>query len=150
SVGVAVLAHGQPSSRLPSDEVIRPVELVPMAPAKRNRVSVSYRMGLNITADFKKLGGLAALSNPGPALGGVANRTYDNGYNLIDIANNDHGPGFQNTTWNWGYQNAGAVQGDQMVFTSSSSPADGVSRDNSRDPQHGLEIGYSRELWQKG
>src|SRR5688572_5134760 len=45
----------------------------------RNRIGISYRMGLNITADFKKLGGLAAMTDPGPATGSVETRNYDDG-----------------------------------------------------------------------
>jgi hypothetical protein len=149
-MGVAVLAQGQTATPPTGDQLVRPVELISLPQNKRNRVNLSYRMGLNITADFKKLGGLAAVSNPGAPTGGAVDRTYDNGYNLVDVTGNDHGPGFQNTTWNWGYQNAGALQGNQLVFTSSSSPATASSKDNSNDPQHGVELGYGRELFQKG
>src|SRR5262245_46217918 len=69
------------------------------APPRLNRIGLSYRMGLNISAKFKKLGGLQ-LSDPGPATGSTYNRTYDNGYNLVDSSGNNGG-----TTWNWGYQN---------------------------------------------
>ena len=148
AVGLAALAQAQPAT--PGyDDITRPVELIPMAQNKRNRVSVNYTMGLNITADFKKLGGFTG-SNPGPATGGAVDRTYDNAYNRVDITGNDHGPGFQNTTWNWGYRNAGSVQGNQMVFTSSSSLANVASKNNADDPQHGLEIAYARELFEKG
>jgi hypothetical protein len=116
----------------------------------RNRISVSYRMGLNITADFKKLGGFTALSNPGSAAGGAVDRTYDNGYNRVDVTGNNHGPGFENTTWNWGYSDPSSIQGNTMVLSSSSSPATASSKNNSDDPQHGFEITYDRELLQKG
>src|SRR2546425_10994055 len=60
------------------------LERIPAEPL--NKISLSYRMGLNITVDFKKLGGLAAIGNPGPATG-VANRTYDDGsYNRPDVS----------------------------------------------------------------
>jgi hypothetical protein len=149
SVAMAALAHGQTPPPAP-EERIEPVQLEPMKPEGLNRVSLSYRMGLNITADFKHLGGLVPLSNPGAATGGAVNRTYDNGYNLIDTTGNDHGPGFQNTTWNWGYKNANSVQNNQMVLSSSSSLDNASSKNNSDDPQHGFEIGYSRQLFQKG
>src|SRR5215813_4119479 len=66
----------------------------PMAP---NRFGLNYRMGLNISVDFRKLGGLA-LSQPGPATGSAVNRTYDNGYNRVDSSTNAGG-----VTWFWGY-----------------------------------------------
>jgi hypothetical protein len=150
SVALAVVAQAQTPPPAGEPVQLVPLETLKSGSSKRNRVSVSYRMGLNITADFKKLGGLAALSNPGPATGGAVDRTYDNGYNLIDVTGNNHGPGFEDTTWNWGYSDASSVQGNNLVFSSSSSPATAVSRDNSDDPQHGVEIGYGRELFQRG
>ena len=106
-----------------------------------NRIALSYRMGLNITVDFKKLGGFAAISDPGPALG-ITNRTYDNGsYNLVDISGNAGG-----LTWNWGYEDPGQLQGNGLVMQSASSPNDVTSKNRQDDPQHGFEITYSREL----
>jgi opacity protein-like surface antigen len=66
-----------------------------------------------------------------------------------DIDGNDHGPGFQNTTWYWGYASSGSAQGNSMVLSSSSSPATGVSKDNSNDPQNGVEITYDHEFFRK-
>src|SRR6266481_6166243 len=87
-----------------------------------NKISLSYRMGLNITVDFKKLGGLAAIGNPGPATG-VANRTYDDGsYNRPDVSGSLDG-----YTWNWGYQNANQIQGNSIIMESSSSPNNAAS-----------------------
>src|ERR1700730_3878686 len=62
---------------------LAPSDLLPTAnldtgPINKNRLGLSYRMGLNISVDFRKLGGLA-LSNPGPATGNTVNRNYDNG-----------------------------------------------------------------------
>jgi hypothetical protein len=131
------------------------VQLEPMKERPIQRINVSYRMGLNITADFKKLGGLAALSNPDlhsdANFGGNTVRTYDQGgYLGVDSTGNNHGPGEENRTWYYGYNNASANQGTALSLTSSSSPATAVSKNNSDDPQHGFEISYDRELWQKG
>jgi hypothetical protein len=142
----ATLVQGQ----TPAAESSIPVAILEPPNAPRHRFTLSYRMGLNITADFKRLGGFTPLSNPGAAAGGAEDRTYDNGYNLVDITGNDHGPGFENTTWNWGYSDPGAVQGNTMVLSSSSSPSDRVSKNNTDDPQNGLEVGYSRQFWQNG
>ena len=85
-------------------------------PIALNRLSLSYRLGLNITADFRKLGGFARMTDPGPDTGALVDRIYDNGYNSVDITGNNHQPGFPDTTWNWGFQGGGAVQGSSLVL----------------------------------
>jgi hypothetical protein len=116
------------------------------APADHlNKISLSYRMGLNITVDFKKLGGFPALSNPGPDTGSTFDRTYDNGYNRVDSSGNAGG-----LTWNWGYEHPTSVQGAGLSLQSSSAPANAAAEDCSDDPQHGFEIAYSRELYRRG
>ena len=147
------LVRGQTTPPASAD-YIPPVQLEKISDAPRNRIGISYRMGLNITADFKKLGGLTATSNPNshtdPAHTNTTIRTYDSGsYIGTDITGNDHGPGFENTTWYWGYGSSGSVQGNSMVLSSSSSPATGVSKDNVDSPQHGVEIIYDREFFRK-
>jgi hypothetical protein len=97
-------------------------------------------MGLNITVDFKKLGGLA-LSDPGPPTGSAVNRNYDNGYNRVDSSGNAG-----NLTWYWGYQNPNSVVGDNLSLQSYRTPANATSSNHSDDPQSGVEIFYQREL----
>lgn len=126
----------------PTNQTVAPVELVPVEQTSRNRVQISYQMGLNITANFRNLGGFAAQSNPGPATGTAVNRTYDNGYNLVDVSGNAGGQ-----TWYWGYTDSSSLQGNRLVLDSSSSLANGISRDNSSDPQHGFEIALNHELY---
>jgi hypothetical protein len=123
------------------DSNMPPVTLESPPPENRNRLALSYRMGLNISVDFKKLGGFPALTDPGPSTGSTANRNYDNGYNRVDISTNAGG-----LTWNWGYQNANQIQGNSIVLDSSSSLNNGSSNGHQNDPQHGLELSYSREL----
>src|SRR5258708_9472304 len=112
-----------------------------------NKISLSYRMGLNITVDFKRLGGFA-ISDPGPATGSAVDRTYDNGsYNKVDKFNNALG-----YTHYWGYENANQLQqvpglGTVMVMEATTSPNNGVSPGHQNDPQHGLELSYSRQLY---
>jgi hypothetical protein len=113
------------------------------AAPRLNKISLSYRMGLNIRVDFKKLGGFAPIGNPGPATGTAVDRTYDNGsYNKVDISGNAGGQ-----TWNWGYGSGGQVQGQSLVMESSSSPNNASSKNHYDDPQHGLELIYNRELF---
>lgn len=116
--------------------------LEPGAPERLNKIGLSYRMGLNITVDFKKLGGFQPVSDPGPATGSTFNRNYDNGsYNRVDVSGNANA-----TTWYWGYENAGQIRGNTIVMESSSSPANAVSNNRENDPQHGFEVSYSRQL----
>ena len=118
-------------------------ELETNAAPKLNKLSLSYQMGLNIRVDFKKLGGFAPIGDPGPASGTAVDRTYDNGsYNKVDISGNAGG-----MTWNWGYQSAGQVQGQSIVMESSSSPNNASSKNHYDDPQSGVELMYSRELF---
>jgi hypothetical protein len=118
------------------------VTLSPELPEKLNRVSLSYRMGMNITVDFKKLGGFPAISDPGPATGSTFNRSYDNGsYNRVDSSGNAG-----ETTWYWGYESDSQLRGNALVMESSTSPANVTSKDRENDPQHGFEISYTRQL----
>src|SRR5258705_2754319 len=94
------------------DEAVPTVKLEPVSPEYKTRIGLSYLMGLNITVDFKRLGGLA-LSNPGSPNGAAMNRNYDNGYNRVDVSTNAGG-----LTWYWGYQNANSAQGDNLSLQS--------------------------------
>jgi hypothetical protein len=112
-------------------------------PENLNKIGLNYRMGLNISVDFRRLGGLA-LSDPGSVNGTTVNRNYDNGYNRVDSTGNNHG-GFIGT-WNWSYQNQNSFQGDHLVLQSYATPANASSTGHQDDPYHGLELTYSREL----
>lgn len=105
-----------------------------------NRFGVSYRMGFSISARFKNLGGYAAGSNPGPAIAGI-DHNYDDGYNRVDSSTNNN-----NTTWNWGYQNASQISGNTVTMSSSSAAGNSASGERKEDPQHGIELSYNREL----
>jgi hypothetical protein len=121
------------------------VRLQPPPAEYPNRIGLSYRMGLNITVDFKRLGGFAPLSDPGPDTGTAEERFYDDGYNRVDISGNQGGQ-----TWFWGYENPESLQGETMFMTSSSAPATGVSKNRGGDElQHGFEILYMRELYRE-
>ena len=116
-----------------------------------NRVGLSYRLGFNISADFKQLGGFAALNpatNPRHPLrtpnGDLFN--YDNGYIYSDTTAAAH-PGY---TWYYGYvtgtaQRPAGAPTDFDLYRSSS-PANVTSRNNEGDPQHGFELTYSRQF----
>jgi hypothetical protein len=137
----AAFAKGQTA---PEETNNAPRISLELPPAEtHNRLALSYRMGLNISVDFRRLGGLA-LSDPGPTSGSAVNRNYDDGYNRVDSSGNAGG-----YTWYWGYQSAQSVQGGNLVLQSYSTPANAASNDRQDDPQHGLELSYSRELYRK-
>ncbi|TAL06075.1 MAG: hypothetical protein EPO07_02500 [Verrucomicrobia bacterium] len=107
---------------------------------KLNKVFASYRLGLNLTADFRKLGGFSRLHDPGPDTGSTEERFYDNGYNRVDSSTNNFG-----YTRYWGYS-SGTVSNNQIVMEVSTSPTNGISPGNDAGLNHGFEIGYSREF----
>ncbi len=143
-VAVIALAASSAWTQTPNSATSLPlVTLRPSSADRLNKVSLSYRMGMNITVDFNRLGGFPALSDPGPATGGTFNRNYDNGsYNRVDSSGNLGG-----TTWYWGYESPSQLQGNSLVMESSSSPANASSKNRDNDPQHGLELSYSRQLY---
>jgi hypothetical protein len=114
-----------------------------------NRLSLAYRMGLNLNVRFKNFGAFSGPLNAS-LTGGQASRNYDDGYNRVDSNNNQHGPGYENTTWNWGYDNASQISysGGQPVSVTmhNSSSAGTTSPDRSDDPAPGFELTYDREL----
>src|SRR3954452_21283028 len=94
----------------------RTIKLEPEQPDYLNRIGLNYRMGLNMSVDFRHLGGLAG-QNPGPQQGSAVNRNYDNGYNRVDSSTNAGG-----LTWNWGYNSPHSVQDGNLVLQSDSTP----------------------------
>ncbi len=118
----------------------RTIKLEPEQPEYLNRIAINYRIGLNISVDFRKLGGLA-LSNPGPRTGSAVNRNYDDGYVLVDSSTNAGG-----YTWYWGYTSSNSVQGGNLVLQSDATLANATSKDRRDDPQSGVELTYQREF----
>src|SRR5688572_382436 len=86
-----------------------------------DRFSLSYRMAFNLGVKFKNLGGFAAQTDPGPATGGLENRRYDDGYNLVDNNNNSYGD--LQATRNWGYLSPDQVLNGQFIVMHSASAA---------------------------
>jgi hypothetical protein len=131
-----------PALPLFADDALRVKLEEPPSPNK-NRFGISYRAGFNVTVQFKNVGNLSARSSgrgPGPATGGVVNRDYDDGYNRVDVSDNEGGD-----TWNWGYRNASQADGDSVTFHSTSaSPI--ASKTYDSDPEHGFELTYNREI----
>jgi opacity protein-like surface antigen len=130
------------STNAPAEKYTPPptIKLEPEQSDYLNRIGLNYRMGLNISVDFHKLGGLA-LSDPGPARGSAVNRHYDNGYNLVDSSTNAGG-----YTWYWGYSSPNSVQGGNLALQSDATLSNASSNDRRDDPQNGVELTYQREL----
>jgi len=115
-----------------------------------NRVSVGYRVGFNISAQFKNLGQFTR-SNPGsdPAMfppPPSVDRTYDDGFVRVDSLNNAGG-----VTTFFGYDSSSQLNGPNATATelalhsATLSPPNQSSEAND-SPHHGLEVIYNREL----
>lgn len=116
-------------------------------PWKKNRISVSFKAVFNIDAEFVDPGTQFALSDPGPDTGSAEDRTYDNGYNLVDSTGNNHGGTIG--TWYWGFTDMSQVSGDNLVMESTSVTAGGTTTETD-EPYLGFEMTYDRELGVKG
>jgi hypothetical protein len=100
----------------------------------QHRFCFGYRLGYGIKTDFKNVGSGMGLQ-PGPAVGGISH-TYDNGYVKVDSSGNAGGE-----TWNWGYDQAGQLQGNQLVFHAST--PDTLGSDQEENPQQGFQMAYT-------
>ena len=97
-----------------------------------NRIWVNARFAFNISAEFRTTS-TPPLSTP---------PRYDDGYVLTDVSGSEDGK-----TWNWGYQSASQISGDNINFhVTTGSPFTGTSEEKSGDVQAGFEIVYGRVL----
>lgn len=154
-IASALAASAAPAQPTSPDNPSR-IRVEADTPVSPNRFGLNYRMGFNISAKFKSLGGYPTLSNPGLTPDGQP-WNYDNGYVLEDKQGNA-----SSLTWNWGYSGLPSSTGlprrdaqlspdGQFLFLSrSSASADVSSGDNQSDPQSGLELTYNRELGRSG
>lgn len=110
-----------------------------------HRFGMSYRAAYEMTADFGGLGAFAAMTAPGPAAGAAVDRTYDNGFNMIDVSGNAGGM----TTF-WGYTSPAQIVGGNLVLSSSSSAGGTTAQGREDDPQNGFEMSYGRRLLRLG
>jgi hypothetical protein len=109
-----------------------------------NQFGFGARLGFNIKARFSNLGGYTSGASPGPASGGGLDRTYDDGFVRVDGSGNRGGQ-----TWNWGYQSAAQIPGnDTVVMHATAAPANLTSSAQS-DPPWGGELVYKRRLAQQ-
>ena len=126
------------------------VTLASPASESLNRFGLAWRTTFNVQVGFKNAGAFAARTDPGPATGASFDRTYDDGFNRVDISGNNHGNGYANTTWYWGYDSASQIlpstSNPQSVVMHSSSSSGTYLNDRNDDRQPGVEFSYNREL----
>lgn len=105
-----------------------------------DRFSLGMRLGFNIDATFKNVGGYAGFNHPGPATGGGINRTYNDGFVGVDSSGNAGG-----LTWNWGYDQSSQISGDNLLLHSVSAPG-GISSSQDAGANMGAELTYDRRI----
>jgi hypothetical protein len=139
----AALAASSASAQAARDSS---VEIESADSTNLNRIGLSYRMGFNMSATFKGLGGFGAL-NPAShplrtPIGDPFN--YDNGYVYPDRF--QHG----GDTYYYGYVAGTPLRPadlpNEFDLYRSGSSANLTSRGNDGDPQHGFELTYSRQF----
>jgi len=103
-----------------------------------NHFGVDFRLGLNMKTTFSNIGASTA-SLPPPAIGGV-DHNYSDGFVRVDSSGDKGG-----VTWNWGYQNASQVPGNDTILMHTANVESSASTRND-DPHLGLEGTYERDL----
>jgi hypothetical protein len=106
------------------------------SPSEWNHFGLDFRMGFNIQAKFT---GPIILAAP-PSAGAAANRAYSDGFVNVDSSGNAG-----NLTWNWGYQHASQISGDNVLMHAAS-VSSGAGTSGSDDPNLGFELSYMRDL----
>ncbi len=101
-----------------------------------DRIGLSYRVGINISARFKNLGSPAL--SLAPSLNGVS---YSDGFVGMDSSGNAGG-----LTSNWGYQQPSQVVDNHQYLLLQSSRAGAVGLGVDSSPCHGLELSYNHEF----
>jgi hypothetical protein len=108
-----------------------------------NRYGFDGHVGFNMKASFGEQG---LPLNPGPPTGSGLNRTYADGYVLVDISGNQGG-----LTWNWGYKDPNTISqvpGNDTLLMHSvlSSPGGGGAHGENNDPRFGGDLSFGRVL----
>ena len=111
-----------------------------------NRLSLSLRLGLNISGKFKGVGRSFSSGTPLSAGRRTPNGdpyNDDNGYVLTDNSGNYGGQ-----SWYWGYDNASQVNASANTIAFNHTVATGLPSENSGDdsPYVGAELTYDYEL----
>src|SRR6266404_2716647 len=155
SAALLVCLAALPISQAHAEDTASADLLTPPVTKSPDRYNLSFRMGFNITADFKNIGafspqghlvpisGQGSVGQPASPNGdAVGNRTYQDGYVWVDSSGNALG-----YSRYWGYDNSSqynAAAGTISMHSSSSPGTD--SKDREGDPQMGFEFTYNRRL----
>lgn len=131
------LGQGAPGAK-PQAEQLRPPE-----GASPWRAEFRGKVGLNMSASFTGLGAFAAQTATG-ATAGVADRSYDDGFNLGDALT-----GVDGRTANWRYYNAAQVVGTTINMNSSTVLGNAATGNVGSDPAPGFEMAFSYEMGRK-
>jgi hypothetical protein len=99
-------------------------------------------VGLNLKASFS-MGGEFSVSgnNPGPTGVSGKDHIFDDGFVKVDASGNDGG-----LTWNWGYQNAGQLDGERLYFHAADSFTGKLSSGEQSGVQAGIEVAYGANV----
>jgi len=113
-----------------------------------NRLSLSARLGFNVSVRFHGLTTL--MSPPGPSRTTPRGDRYnfDDGYMLTDISGNAGGQ-----TWYWGYDDSSRQISGNSIMLSRTTLASGATPTvtlNNDEPNLGAELAYQRWLGSKG
>ena len=118
------------------------------ADTETNRLSLSARLGFNVSVRFHGLATLPAPPAPSRTTPRGDNYNYDDGYVLTDISGNAGGQ-----TWYWGYDDSSRqIQNDSILLsrTTLGAGASPSMRLKDDEPSPGLELAYQRLLGTKG
>jgi hypothetical protein len=139
---IAIPAFGQPSE----ESAARRLDLQSSTDRPIEKFRVSYRMGFNMSANIKNLGNSAPTrpQPPDPPAGAGPFRSatglnYQDGYVGVDFSTNEFG-----ISTYYGYASTNQIVGDSLLLTYSA--AGTLFQDINTDPQHGIELTYSRQL----
>jgi hypothetical protein len=105
-------------------------------------LGVSAGASFNYKAKFRSAPATQLRANdPGDPVGGT-DHFYDDGYNRVDISENDG-----SETWYWGYENASQHVNDTITMNSSRTTIDaGSSSERQEDVQPALEVYWQTDL----
>lgn len=129
-----VLGQGAPGDKAPAAQLRAAEDASPW------RMEFRGKVGLNMSAKFTGLGAFSPQTATGAAAG-VADRSYDDGFNLGDALTGGDG-----RTANWRYYNAGQVVGTTINMNSSTVLGDASTGNVGADPAPGFELAFTYEM----
>src|SRR5438093_447177 len=114
--------------------------------AETNRLSLSARLGFNVSVRFHGLTVLPAPPAPSRTTPRGDMYNYDDGYVLTDISGNAGGQ-----TWYWGYDDSSRQIQNNAILLSRTTVGPGASPSTTLDdePSFGAELAYQRLLGTK-